>query len=82
MAKMPNRSRTRRPKLQKGAKRSRQPWTPDETRLARQMRAAGHSYEEIDWALRRRGGLTKWLPKGVDHGHNVGPIHVADNFLA
>jgi hypothetical protein len=61
---------------------SRQPRTEDEIKLARQMRAAGHTCEEIDWALRRRAGSTKRRLKGVDHGHNVRPIHVPDNLSA
>lgn len=35
------------------------PWTEDEIKLVREMRAAGHFYEEIDWALRWRGDTTK-----------------------
>jgi hypothetical protein len=37
----------------------RRPWTEDEIKLARKMRAAGHSYEEIDWALRGSGDTAK-----------------------
>jgi hypothetical protein len=33
--------------------------TEDDIKLACEMRAAGHFYEEIDWALRRRAGTTK-----------------------
>ena len=60
---------------------SRQSWIEDEIKLARQMRAAGHSYEEVDWALRRRADSTKWQLKSVDRGHNV-PIHAPDNLSA
>jgi hypothetical protein len=49
----------------------RRPWTEDEIKLAREMRAAGHFYEEIDWALRRRAGATKRQLKGVDQKHGV-----------
>lgn len=37
----------------------RRPWTEDEIKLAREMRAAGHFYEEIDWALRWSADMTK-----------------------
>ena len=60
---------------------SRQPWTKDQIKLARKMRAAGHSYEEVDWALRRRANSTKMQAKGVDHGHDVS-IRVPDSLLA
>ena len=60
---------------------SRQPWTKDQTKLACKMRAAGHSYEEIDWALRRRANSTKTQAKGVDQGHDPS-IRVPGSLLA
>jgi hypothetical protein len=61
---------------------SRQSWAEDDIKLARRMRAAGHSCEEIDWALRRRAGSTKWQPEGADHGQNVRAIRVPDALSA
>jgi hypothetical protein len=60
---------------------SRRPWTEDEIKLARKMRAAGHSYEEVDWAFRRRADSTKRQAKGTDHRHNVS-IRMPDSLLA
>lgn len=61
---------------------SRQSLADDDIKLARRMRAAGHSYEEIHWALRRRAASTKWQPTAADHGHNVRAIHVPDDLSA
>ena len=60
----------------------RRPWTEDELKRAREMRAAGNSYEVIDRVLRRRAGSTKWHLEGVDHGHKVRKLRVPDNLLA
>jgi hypothetical protein len=49
----------------------RRPCTEDEIKLARKMRAAGHSYDEIDWALRRRADTTNRRHEGVVHRHAV-----------
>lgn len=77
-----NGSRANRPSsFRKVQKMSRRPWTEDEIKLARKMRAAGHPYEEVDWAFRRRADLTKRQAKGADHGHNVS-ICVPDSLLA
>jgi hypothetical protein len=58
------------------------PWTEDELKRAREMRAAGNSSEVIDRVLRRRAGSTKLQLEGVDHRHNVRAIRVPDNILA
>jgi hypothetical protein len=60
---------------------SRQPWTKDQIKLASKMRAAGHSYEEVDWALRRRANSTKSQAEGFDHGHGLS-IDAPDGLLA
>ena len=60
----------------------RRPRTEDELKRAREMRAAGISYEVIDRVLRRRAGSTKRQLEGVDHGHTVRKLRIPDNLSA
>jgi hypothetical protein len=60
----------------------RRPWTEDDIKLAWEMRAAGHFYEEIDWALKRRAGTTKRQLESVDRRHSVRSIRVPDDMSA
>jgi hypothetical protein len=66
----------------KGVKMRRRSWTEDELKSAREMRAAGISYDVIDRVLRRRAGTTKRQLEGVDHRHSVRSSRVPDNMLA
>jgi hypothetical protein len=46
----------------------RRPWTEDELKRARKMRAAGHAYREIDKALGRRTGAAQQRLERISDG--------------
>ena len=58
------------------------PWTENELKRAREMRAAGYFCKEIDRILRRRTGSTKRQLEGYNVGHNVKSTRIPDNLLA
>jgi hypothetical protein len=62
----------------------RRPWTEDELKRARHMRAAGHFYGEIDKALARRNGSTKHRLELAGHGsgHDARGNPAADGLFA
>ena len=64
-------------------KRSRQLWTDDDIKRARQMRAAGHFYSEIDKALGRRSGSTQQRLEIAGNGSGqVRSYSIPDDLLA
>jgi hypothetical protein len=65
----------------KSVKMPPRPWTEDELKRARDMRAAGHFYAEIDKVLRRRTGSTERLLERNGLGYNVKSSHIPDNLL-
>jgi hypothetical protein len=62
----------------------RRPWTENELKRARDMRAAGHFDGEIDKVLSRRAGSTKRRLEGAVYGsgHDVRANPVSDGLLA
>ena len=70
---------------QKAVKMPRRVWTEDELKRARKMRAAGHSYPEIDKALGRWTGATQQRLDiaGYGSGHRGVTSHrIPDGLLA
>jgi hypothetical protein len=69
---------------QKAVKRPRRLWTENEVKRARYLRAAGHSYGEIDKALGRRTGATQQRLELAGYGSrdHVRPFRVPEDLLA
>jgi hypothetical protein len=57
-------------------------WTEDEIKRARDMRAAGRAYGEIDKTLRRRAGSTKQRLEMEDYGSEDGSKYIPASLLA